>query len=294
MIFDQIHLDLLIGIFRFGTFSIDQGHLWIDGKTSRQMVAKRLLAMEKEGWLKHHGGVTIRGSRKVKVVYLTPKGIEILKAEEAIPLNSVVKNRSRPKFSTTFDHRLNLITLLVTIEAFIRKIRNVEVENFMVDYRMNQQKKPETLAHLKASRDEIVIPDAIVWVADHHRKKSMVFCIELDNGTEPLTSTNDTDSNKRKTIRQMFLQYQKFMEEGNVFLGHFLSTYPLTYFRVLTVTEGDGRAKNMRPLGRSLKKERRPFFSVTTLGNCLYDFNGNHWLVLSGESGQPIFKGIGG
>ena len=239
----------------------------VNAKSASEM----LLRLERHGLLDHFGNVGIRGYGKTpKVYFLTRRGHAVLSEEhEALgqPVHPYRQVNVSTRWSPLMYHRLATLDVISFIERDCAKLSGYDLLGTLVEYRrekIGSRWRKETTDFVADSTNaaDKIIPDA--GFALKHRKsgRQALFLIEVDRGTERLTTTqSDTEI---ATFTSKLAQYDRYLVSGrsqNRFpkLGQFAG------FHVLVITTSDARIKNMRKAARSLPASFHHLYRFSTL-----------------------------
>lgn len=117
------------------------------------------------------------------------------------------------------------------------------------------------------------LPDAAIIIRDTAQRRSVLFFLEVDRGTEPLSSS-DQD---RRAIMQKVDAYQDYFTSGEFRQYESLAEASLGGFQVLFVTETQQRMKSIAGMIRMLE---HPDFILGTWIDCIFTagVSGNIWI----------------
>ncbi|MEO1639885.1 MAG: replication-relaxation family protein [Pseudomonadota bacterium] len=252
----------------------------VNAKSASEM----LLRLERHGLLDHFGNVGIRGYGKTpKVYFLTRRGHAVL-SEELEALGQPVQPYRQINISTRWSplmyHRLATLDVLSYIERDCVELSAYELLGTLVEYRREKigtRWRKETTDYVAAGANpsDKIIPDA--GFALQHRKsgRQALFLIEVDRGTERLTTTQ-SDA-EIATFTGKLAQYDRYLASGRA-EDRFPQLGQFAGFHVLVVTTSDARIENMRRAAQTLPANFHHLYRFSTLERVSQNFLHDGWL----------------
>jgi hypothetical protein len=242
-------------------------------KTASEM----LLRLERQHLLGSFGNTGIRG------YYVTKGGHRLMSQEcedlgiEAEPYKQVSVNS---RWSPMMFHRLATLDALAALERDCQSLTDYRLTATLVEYRREKigrdwrKETTDYVAHPPAPEHKIV-PDA-GFVLEHAKSgKRALFLIELDRGTERLTTTRPEVA--KQTFTYKMRQYDRYLDSGNV-TARYAHLGTFTSFRLLTITEGTDRIENMRQALSTLDANNHQYYRFSTLAKVSQNFLHADWV----------------
>lgn len=253
------------------------------GKKSKT-VSEMLLRLERQHLLSSFGNTGIRGYGKTpKMYYLTKSGHKLMSQEleafgqEAKPYRQVNVNS---RWSPVMFHRLATLDALAALERDCLSLVHYRLVKTLVEYRREKvgrdwrKETTDFVAH-PPTPDHKIVPDAGFVLEHIETGNRALFLIELDRGTERLTTTRPEAA--KQTFMHKIRQYDRYLESGNVaaryeHLGDFKT------FRLLVITESADRIENMRQSLFRLHPDYHQFYRFSTRANVSQNFLHSDWM----------------
>lgn len=251
--------------------------------TKPKTTSEMLLRLERGRLLDHFGNTGIRGYGKTpKVYFLTKRGHALLTEEletqgQFVPPYTQVNVSTR--WSPMMYHRLATLDVLSFIERDCAELAEYELIGTLVEYRRQKHGnrwRKETTDSVADSSDpaDKIIPDAGFAVRHRASGKRALFLIEVDRGTERLTtSQSDADI---ATFSAKLAQYDRYLASGRI-----KARYPhlgaFSGFHVLVITTSDLRIANMRKAAQDLPASFHPYYRFSTLDTVRHKFLHDGW-----------------
>lgn len=243
-----------------------------------------LLRLERERLLDHFGNAGIRGYGKTpKVYFLTKRGHALLCEEQealGLPTPPYTQVNVSTRWSPLMYHRIATLDVLSFIERDCAQLADYELIGTLVEYRrqkVGSRWRKETTDFVANSNDpaDKIIPDAGFALRHRSSDKRALFLIEVDRGTERLT-TNQSDADIA-TYTAKLAQYDRYLASGRV-----ADRYPqlgrFSGFHLLTITTSDVRINNMRRAAATLPTNFHPYYRFSTLNTVRQKFLHDGWL----------------
>jgi DNA-binding PadR family transcriptional regulator len=246
-----------------------------------------LRGLEARGFLSYFGNVGTRGHGKTpKVYYLTRKGYELLRRESDIPdelLGTFKETFVEAKWSPQTYHRLALVDLLIALETAVRTREHLSLTRTWLEYRRIKRlgrtiRETTDFVAAEETPENRIIPDAAFVLENLESRRSALFFLEMDMGTERIVSRISRDP--RITLHFKMQQYDRYLQSGR-----FAETYrPWGEFRsamVLFVTNSETRVDNIRRQMLDLPAALHPYYRFNTYERAAADFFNAEWKVRS-------------
>jgi DNA-binding PadR family transcriptional regulator len=227
----RVDTQLLMDIAEYRMMTIEQVAVLM--ARTKQSIWRRLRDLEKQGFLQTQ--LRERGRKRGRpegMVILSPQGWELLK--KSTP-SMVVNDDVLAGNLSCQDHQLLLNWFRLHLNAVSDTLPQLNV-HFLAH---SSPLLPNSLTEQIIVNDQTIrfIPDAVFSLTDTRQQKSLLFCLEVDCGTETLASPR----RKPTDIRQKILNYQTYLQKeqykryeklwGKLFHG----------FRLLFLTVSQGR-----------------------------------------------------
>lgn len=253
-------------------------------RTHPKSTSEMLLRLERHGLLDHFGNVGIRGYGSTpKVYFLTRPGHAVLSEEQEAadqPVQPYRQVNISTRWSPQMYHRLATLDVLSYIERDCTELSNYDLLGTLVEYRREQigtrwrKETTDFVANSSNAADKI-IPDA--GFALQHRKsgRQALFLIEVDRGTERLTTTQ-SDA-EIATFTGKLAHYDRYLASGRS-NGRFPQLGQFAGFHVLIITTSDARVENMRKAARTLPTNFHHLYRFSTLDHVRQNFLHDGWL----------------
>lgn len=252
--------------------------------TRPKSTSEMLLRLERERLLDHFGNVGIRGYGKTPKVYFITKRGHALLTEEQEALGLSVHPYTQVNVSTRWSpmmyHRLATLDVLSYIERDCGQLREYSLLGTLAECRREKFKgrwRKETTDFVAPGGDpaDKIIPDAGFALEHRASSKRALFLIEVDRGTERLT-TIQSDA-EIATFTNKLVQYDRYLQSGRI-----KERYPqfgqFSGFHVLVITTSDTRIANMRQASQSLPADFHHLYRFSTLDHVSQNFLHDGWL----------------
>jgi|tagenome__1003787_1003787.scaffolds.fasta_scaffold20830259_2 hypothetical protein len=183
-------------------------------------VAKVLRDFERWGLVGYFGFSAIPGHGKTpKVYFLKRKGWELLQSEidDREIFGSFMEVHIETTWTPQMYHRLKIIDMLIAIELALHTRPHLQMVNVFVEYRMVKRggvmvrETTDFVADEQVSANKLV-PDAVYILENSETQKRAIFFVEMDMGTEQLTSRIPRDA--RSTVHYKLTQYDRYLKSG--------------------------------------------------------------------------------
>jgi len=210
---------------------------------SRQVIRRRLRLFLGENLVFTRMRGYGRGAgRPEDIIFLTEKGVMLLRNEEIIS-DHVTCTTENEIDNFPIDHQLlsNWFHIhLIHVEAAISQLTVQSLDSSLRAKNQNS-KGPfsQGLIRVENGRNEYLefIPDGILSIKDNKTGKTLLFFLEVDMDTEPITSM---DRNP-KDLRQKMLNYQALFRTGQYKRYEKLFDEKFTGFRLLFLANSNSR-----------------------------------------------------
>lgn len=267
--------------------------------TKPKTTSEMLLRLERGRLLDHFGNTGIRGYGKTpKVYFLTKRGHALLTEEQEaleLPVPPYTQVNVSTRWSPMMYHRLATLDVVSYIERDCAELAEYELTGTLVEYRRQKvgtRWRKETTDFVANGNDpaDKIIPDAGFAVRHRASGKRALFLIEVDRGTERLT-TSQTDVDIA-TFSAKLAQYDRYLASGRIktrypHLGQFSG------FHVLVITTSALRIANMRQAASNLPANFHPYYRFSTLDTVRQKFLHDGWLSRNHADHKtyPLIKG---
>jgi DNA-binding PadR family transcriptional regulator len=234
--------DLLTSIAEHKVLTVSQ--LSALSQRSSQVVRRRIRALEMEGLIitRMHGYGRDRG-RPEDLILLTEKGVALL-VDEGMLSGHTVCNADKAEDPHSIDHLLLVNWFRIHLLQIERNIPQLSVKYLDPNSHplaWDSGDSPSTPERIPANKQEKAvefIPDGIFSITyKEAEKKTLLFFLEADMGTETIASTN----RNHKDIRQKILRYQALFRSGNYKRYERVFDSKLSGFRLLFLVNSTTR-----------------------------------------------------
>ena len=227
-------IKILSNIAEFGILTVKQ--LSALTQRNRQSIGRRRRYLENEGYITRYQ----RGGQQENLIYLTETGIKFLQ-KEGLLTDNVNKVTKKEVISMFIEHTLLtnwvLIHLLQIGKAVPRlKTKYTRIESDKIT--QGNAKKAILFPKFKIDSDNIeaLIPDSIFSITDRESKKSFLFFIEVDMGTEALKSKTPKITNiQRKIVKYQIIFRDKLYKRCEQFFDTKFNGFRLLFLSNTTV-----------------------------------------------------------
>ena len=264
-------------------------HLHFSGKRAARRRMQQLL---EDAFVELLPGAPAQGGGRPENVYgLSKAGLQLLKGQGIFEEKISFEQVGGGNLSYQAGHQSLLGWFRVHLVHLCRAIPQLECR--LLSCNSPLALDPET--GVPTIRDEVLIgndtppqcftPDAAFIVADTHRQKSVLFFLEVDMGTEPLSSEGGGD------IREKVQRYKKYFRSRGYKRYEVLWGVPLNGFRLLFLAHSDSR---LGPLSSSIRSMGSTEFVWTTSADSMFreGASGRIW-VPGGRSDCPAESILG-
>ena len=158
---------------------------------------------------------------------------------------------SKPKVAlTAVQHTIQLNEVRIAFEIACRNSDKINLVGFIPEYRgkVKSDGRPgrnveESVADPGAfGQETTIIPDAVICLGNSEIKKSALFFLEVDLGSEKLI----TEGRGKYSVLKKMLVYREYLEARGFERYDDLFRFPFKGFRVLTVMNNTKRIQRLR------------------------------------------------
>lgn len=190
-------LDLLVDLADYRILSLSQfAHLHFGGK---RVARRRMQQLVAEGLVELLPGVLMqRGGRPENVYGLSKAGLQLLKSEKALDRRLTFEQVGGENLSHQAAHQLLLGWCRIHLVQLCRMCPRLEFRLLTCNSPLALDQEtgvPIVRTQVALGNDTLVhiAPDAAFIISDIEQPKSLLFFLEVDMGTEPLTSEDGGD-----------------------------------------------------------------------------------------------------
>jgi hypothetical protein len=248
---DQV---LLSFIGNFTLLTVEQ--LAALSQRSRQVVRRRLRVMTKEGLV--HSKVWGYGQgrgRPKEIFFLAEKGTEAFRNDKASQRQTVISSEKKINF-VSVDHEILLNWFIIHLLHTEKVLPQLSVTYISPSYSSSFQDHKGFLnirekVSQRDNEDVSVefIPDGVFSITiGETEKKTVLFFLEVDMGTEPVASPDGSS----KDVRQKIINYQTLFQQGLYKRYERVFNSRLNGFRLLILTSTAARSVALCRLAREL------------------------------------------
>ncbi len=220
-------------------------------RRSPQVIRRRLRSLGERGFIStQQQAYGNRRGRPEDLILLSEAGYSVL--HKQTDRNGKCQNNDKYAAPEFVEHELLVNWFFIHLIQIARQIPQLSVQYF-TQYYSTAEDAPSTgrmiRIQLPGDKDKLeFIPDGIFTVSDSVSKKTLLFFLEVDMGTETLASP----ARGLKDIRQKIVNYQYLFRSSRYkrYEGYFNAT--LNGFRVLFVTHSPSRLKTLCQLTASM------------------------------------------
>jgi hypothetical protein len=211
---------------------------------SQRGIRRRLQELEEAGTLRS----SVRGfgrerGRPEKIVSLSEKAADLLREEGLLP-REVPLERVTAEAIRCVDHQMlvNWFRIhLVHMERVIPRLKVQFLSSTSPSVALDGDDRPwitERVPTSDGGQGSIAFtPDGVFSITDTERKKTLLFYLEVDQGTETIGSPQ----RDHRDVRQKILNYQALFRSGGYKRFGQMWTCPLIGFRLLFLAHSPGR-----------------------------------------------------
>lgn len=282
--------NLLTDLADYRMLSLSQiAHVRFSGKRAARRRMQQLL---KDGLVEVLPGPRAQGGGRPENVYgLSKAGLQLLKAQGILEEKIAFEQVGGGNLSYQAGHQFLLGWFRVHLVHLCRAVPQLECR--LLPCNSPLALDPET--GVPTIRDEVLLgdntpplrftPDAAFIITDIHRQKSVLFFLEVDMGTEPLSSEGGGD------IREKVQRYKKYFRSKGYKRYEVLWGGPLNGFRLLFLAHSDSR---LGPLCSTIRSMGSTGFVWVTLADSIFKegVSGRIW-VPGGRSDRPAESILG-
>jgi hypothetical protein len=220
-------------------------------RRSPQVIRRRLRALGEQGFIstQQQAYGNTRG-RPEDLILLSEAGCRLLHKQTG--RNSKCQNNDKYATSEFVEHELLVNWFFIHLIQIARQIPQLSVQ-YVTQYYPTAEDAPSTGSliriQLPGDNDKLeFIPDGIFTVSDSVSKKTLLFFLEVDMGTETLASP----ARGLKDVRQKIVNYQDLFRSGRYKRYERFFNARLNGFRILFVTHSPSRLKTLCQLTASM------------------------------------------
>jgi len=249
----------------------------------QKSASELLLRLERQKLLGSFGNVGIRGYGKTpKVYYLTKAGHNVLSAEcehLGITVEPYRQVSINSRWSPMMYHRLATLDVMMALERDCRHLTRYRLARTMVEYRrekIGRQWQRETTDYVDKPEipENRIVPDAGFILENIETSKRALFLIEVDCGTEQLTTMNA--SVVPQTFAHKINQYDRYLASKRA-SKRYEAWGEFPGFVLLVITDSAARLDNMRTALRSDTEALYRFYRFSTLTEVVDGFFHENW-----------------
>ena len=263
----QITLDLLRDVADYRVLSLSQiAHLHFGGKKAAR---RRMEQLRKEGLVELLPAMPAeRGGRPENILGLSKAGLQLLKSKSILDERIEFEQVGGGNLVRQIAHQLLLGWSRIFLVHVCRTVPQLEVK--LRSCNSPLALNPET--GVPIARAEVVMkegespvrftPDAVFVITDTAQPKSVLFFLEVDMGTEPLSSDDGVN------IREKILRYKQYFRTKGYKRYETVWGVPLNGFRLLFVTHS---SSNLGRLSAAVKAMEPTGFVWTTSADRMFE-----------------------
>lgn len=222
---------------------------------SIQVIRRRLRFLRGNGFISIMERVFGPGpGRNEHIIILSAEGIKLLRPGKII--NNQTKYVSNQSYdSALIEHDLLLNWFLIHLTQLERLEARFKVSTIATNqqhlFHVESIQSIEMVQNSKSAvpdDKQTLIPDAVFYITDTKMKKSLLFFLEVDRGTEALSST----VNNQQNIEEKINAYQSIFRAGIYKHYKRITRNELNGFRLLFLTNTDTRMKAICRITRNM------------------------------------------
>jgi len=263
----QTSLDLLKDLADYRMLSLSQvAHLHFGGKRAAR---RRMQQLQEEGFVELLPGAPAEGGGRPESVFgLANGGLKKLKTESVLDDRLAFEQVGGGKLIHQVAHQLLLGWCRIHLVHVCRMLAQLEVRLLSCNslLALNPETGVPMVRGEVAMRDgeppAYFTPDAAFVVTDTAQPKSVLFFLEVDRGTEPLSSEDGVN------IREKILRYKQYFQTKGYKRYEKIWDVPLNGFRLLFVTHS---ASNLGRLSAAVKAMSPAGFVWTTSADRMFE-----------------------
>ncbi len=147
-------------------------------------------------------------------------------------------------------HTIQLNNIRIAFELACQRSETIELVAFIPEYegkvssdgRIRRIVEVEPSDPERSSRKTSLIPDAVICLENKVKQKRGLFCLELDLGTEKLT----TERNDKYSVLRKMMMYKEYANAGRFKKYNDVFEYRFKGIRVLSVMDSAVRLESLR------------------------------------------------
>jgi DNA-binding MarR family transcriptional regulator len=211
-----------------------------------QVVRRRLRNLENEHFIKRkeRGFGSGRGRRE-NIIIMTQKGLELLRHKEILSAHAkYITDKSRE--SIFIDHDILINWVFIHLLQVARDNSHFVIRHFTTsshDLKMGDADNPLIQEHLATDDTSenplTMIPDGVFTIS--HQKKTILFFLEVDMGTETLASIQQEPGD----VRQKIINYQSLFRSNSYKRYEKIFNAKIKGFRLLFLSNTFSRMKQL-------------------------------------------------
>jgi hypothetical protein len=230
--------------------------LWVCGFSGLQMTRRRLAALEDAGLVgSENRGYGRHQGRPEKVFSLAQAGFEVLRKEGKLPEWVGFEQASGERI-TCPDHQLLLNWFRVRLDYLPTVLARLSVRSAASNSPFVARKAEEpaaqpddVVAALGLQKKRGLVPDAVFAITDAQEKKSLLFFLEVDMGTETVASPTREPGDLRAKVTK----YQQYFRENAYRAYERPWSATFNGFRLLILTNTPERLHSLCALVREMQ-----------------------------------------
>ena len=204
-------LSLLDAVAEFRVATVTQLATWLD--TSEQMVRRRCCRLVKLEFLEQRQRGYGRGRGRPEGIFsVTADGVTVLKQQNLLPATVPIEKVTAEKLVDTIEHQL-LVNRVDVQARLLERSSDTFAVSFVSSTSPHHLTGRGTTTAADYVRNEegediLLMPDAVMCITSRSSKKSLLFFLEVDMGTENLTGKR---SSARETLAKKVSIYRRYL-----------------------------------------------------------------------------------
>jgi DNA-binding MarR family transcriptional regulator len=220
-------------------------------KRERQVVRRRLRALSEEGLIQSDTRAFGKSrGRPEKIIHLTEKGIDLLRSK--LPeLEDVPNNWLDAPSHHSLDHQLLVNWFRIHLNAVGEIFSQLSVRVISPLFPLPGREPPAANGFIDPLRRKGVkafAPDLVFSITHNEKKKTLLFFLEADRGTESAAGV----SRGKGDIRKKILNYRQCFQTGEYKSYETILDCRLNGFRLLFLTTSSTRLGSLCNLVKSM------------------------------------------
>lgn len=278
----NLHSDDLLLIFNIQKYSfltINQSVKALNNGRGYQGIARRLRAISERGYLSFFGHTKVGFANVPKVYHITRKGYHVLEENFFYEQIGDFRQKSPPKWTAKTQHRLALVDVLIALDNSLTRFDHLDLVKVATEYRYIKSGKfprAETTDYISEdhTKENKIVPDGAFILHSRRTDARILFFIEIDMGTENITSRVATSSNFPLLLK--FKKYDHYLA-NKTYSQKYQQFGRFDYFIMLFITTTPKRIANVKKALPRLPEKLNKHYRFNTFSEVANNFLNESW-----------------